>query len=46
MLIQFVSNEETRTYIDSKSPFETLETIVRFYENYSVQKKAILDTKS
>ncbi len=42
MLVQFVQSEESRTYIDSKSPYETLETLLRIYENYALQKRVVL----
>ena len=38
MLIQFVSNEESRTYIDTKGPNECFEALCRFYESYAIQK--------
>ena len=44
MLIQFSKNEETRTYIDSKTPNETLETLCRIYENFLLHKQGILST--
>ena len=34
LLVQFIENEDSRTYMDSKSPYETLEMILRIYENY------------
>ena len=34
LLAQFVENEESRTYLDTKSPYEALETLCRLYENY------------
>ena len=34
LLVQFVENEESRTYLDTKSPWEALETLCRLYENY------------
>ena len=39
MLVQFVENEESRTYIDTKTPYEAFETICRLYENYEIQKR-------
>ena len=39
LLVQFVENEDSRTYMDSKSPYETLEMILRLYENYLLQKQ-------
>ncbi len=41
MLIQFIDNEESRTFVDAKSPYEALETICRMYENYALQKKGV-----
>ena len=36
LLVQFVENEDSRTYMDSKTPYETLEMILRIYENYVI----------
>ena len=40
-LIQFSSNEETRTYIDSQTPYEAMETFLRIYENFLINKQGI-----
>ena len=42
MLIQFSSNEETRTYIDCASPLDAMETFCRIYENFLLNKKGLL----
>ena len=34
MLVQFSSNEETRTYLDCKNPDICFETFLRLYENF------------
>ena len=39
LLVQFVENEESRTYLDTKTPYEALETLCRLYENYCLQKR-------
>ena len=46
MLIQFSSNEETRTYIDCKSPYEAMETFCRIYENFLLNKQGIVNDKT
>ena len=46
MLIQFSSNEETRTFIDCASPFEAMETFCRIYENFLLNKKGLLPKAS
>ena len=38
MLVQFSSNEETRTYVDCKSPYDAMETFCRIYENFLLNK--------
>jgi len=40
MLIQFSSNEETRTYTDCRTPGDAMETLVRIYENFLFNKDA------
>ena len=42
MLVQFSSNEETRTFIDCASPLEAMETFCRIYENFLLNKKGLL----
>ena len=42
MLVQFSSNEETRTYIDCKTPHEAMETFCRIYENFLLNKNGII----
>ena len=42
MLVQFSSNEETRTYMDCRSPFEAMETFCRIYENFLLNKSGFL----
>ena len=42
MLVQFSSNEETRTYMDCKTPDHALETFLRIYENFLLNKNGIL----
>ena len=42
MLVQFSSNEETRTYIDCESPMAAMETFCRIYENFLLNKKGLL----
>ncbi|TNV75334.1 hypothetical protein FGO68_gene1979 [Halteria grandinella] len=39
MLIQFVSNEESRTFLDARSPYDLMELLVRMFENYFLQKR-------
>ena len=46
MLIQFSSNEETRTYIDCQSPYEAMETFCRIYENFLLNKQGILNDRT
>ena len=46
MLVQFSSNEETRTYIDCESPLAAMETFCRIYENFLLNKKGLLPGKS
>ena len=36
LFIQFSKDEEKRTYFDSKTPYETFETLCRIYENYLI----------
>jgi len=38
MLIQFSSNEETRTFMDCRSPSDCMETLIRIYENFLLNK--------
>ena len=45
MLVQFSSNEETRSYIDCKSPDAVLETLLRIYEEFLLNKNKILEAK-
>ena len=40
MLIQFSSNEETRTYTDCRTPGDAMETLVRIYENFLFNRDA------
>ena len=40
MLIQFSSNEETRTYTDCRTPADAMETLVRIFENFLYNKDA------
>ncbi len=40
MLIQFSSNEETRTYTDCRTPADSMETLVRIFENFLYNKDA------
>ena len=42
MLVQFSSNEETRTYMDCRSPYEAMETFCRIYENFLLNKSGFL----
>ena len=42
MLIQFSSNEETRSYMDCRSPYEAMETFCRIYENFLLNKQGVL----
>ena len=42
MLVQFSSNEETRTFIDCASPLDAMETFCRIYENFLLNKKGML----
>jgi aminoglycoside phosphotransferase family enzyme len=46
MLIQFSSNEETRTYIDCQNPYEAMETFCRIYENFLLNKQGILNDRT
>ena len=43
MLIQFSSNEETRTFLDCQSPSDAMETFCRIYENFLLNKKGLLN---
>ena len=40
MLIQFSSNEETRTYTDCRTPGDAMETVVRIFENFLYNRDA------
>ena len=40
MLVQFSSNEETRTYTDCRTPGDCMETFVRIFENFLYNKDA------
>lgn len=42
MLVQFSSNEETRTFIDCETPSDAMETFCRIYENFLLNKKGLL----
>lgn len=44
MLVQFSANEETRTYVDCKTPNDALETFCRVYENFLLHKNGLLTT--
>ena len=39
MLVQFSSNEETRTYLDFKSQDKLSESFLRIYEKFLLSKK-------
>jgi len=41
--MQFSKSEETRTYIDCKTPNEMLETFCRIYENFLLNKMGMLN---
>ena len=43
LLVQFSSNEETRTYMDCRSPDLAFESFMRIYENFLLNKKGILE---
>ena len=43
MLVQFVASEDSRTYVDTSSPYQALETLLRLYENFALQKRALLN---
>ena len=43
LLVQFSSNEETRTYMDCKSPDQAFESFMRIYESFLLNKKGILE---
>ena len=45
MLIQFSSNEETRTYVDTRTPDEAMETLCRIFENFLANKKGLVGAK-
>jgi hypothetical protein len=40
MLIQFSSNEETRTYTDCRTPGDAMETLVRIFEKFLFNRDA------
>lgn len=40
MLVQFSSNEETRTFTDCKNPGDCMETLVRIFENFLYNRDA------
>lgn len=46
MLVQFSSNEETRTYMDCQNPYEAMETFCRIYENFLLNKQGIINDKT
>ena len=46
MLIQFSKNEETRTFIDCKTPDEIFESFCRIYENFLLNKCGHLDPET
>ena len=41
LLVQFSSNEETRTFMDCKTPDHAFETFMRIYENFLLNKQGI-----
>ena len=43
LLVQFSSNEETRTWIECKTPDHAFETFLRIYENFTLNKTAMQD---
>ena len=43
LLVQFSSNEETRTYVDCKTPNEAFETFCRIYENFLLHKHGYIN---
>lgn len=43
MLVQFSKSEETRTYLDCKTPNEMLETFCRIFENFLLNKNGIIN---
>ena len=44
MFIQFSKNEETRTYLDCKTPNEVMETFCRIYENFLLHKQGVINS--
>ena len=42
LLVQFSSNEETRTFMDCKTPDHAFETFLRIYENFLLNKNGVL----
>ena len=42
LLVQFSSNEETRTFIDCQSPLDAMETFCRIYENFLLNKRGLI----
>ena len=46
MLIQFSKNEETRFYLDSKTPGGSLESLCRIYENFLLNKLGIINSSN
>lgn len=46
MLVQFSSNEETRTFIDCQNPYDAMETFCRIYENFLLNKKGLLPNRN
>jgi hypothetical protein len=43
MLLQFSKNEETRFYLDAKTPHGSMEQLCRIYENFLLNKLGIIN---
>ena len=46
LLVQFSSNEETRTYLDCQSPDKAFESFMRIFENFLMNKKGIVEMQN
>ena len=42
LLVQFSSNEETRTYTDCATPDQAFETFLRIFEQFLINKQSII----
>ena len=41
LIVHFSSNEETRTWMDCKSPYDAMETFMRIYDSFIINKQSL-----